>query len=415
MSLGVYESYPYSDTPGTDTPTPEPTDAFAKAPPPPPDVTPTNAAVQGVQNPTVIGEVGSPTNEELLALNPQLGPVTSTQKKTDTTGLDASMAGGDFVSLGDANRYGTLNNKSPAQTAADQRKGGGCSDSWYAQAIQNASRAANVRSKRTTGITNPLCSPGKSEPVSMTEWDGIPRPPRLPFIITTQYRLEKGVPYLPSGSGLTGAERKDSQYIVFLINPHSINITQSIRGSEAKTRVGTVHYMWQDPLKRTFFDEPTFSFTFDSGNLLPWTYLNNPGATPQTNPMRVPPGLTTFYRFLTLLDEIKAMPDGRPNFTYITINTVKFPRMTLAGWFTPEGVSGVTDSADDPNHLTWSANFHCRATYPRLYNSLELMTAFRQATLPVPTVTRGKPGQETDVTIVNALEVARQLGTTRVG
>jgi hypothetical protein len=304
-----------------------------------------------------------------------------------------------------------LADKGKGATAADQRKGGSCSASWYAKAIQQASRAANVTSRPIKGNTNPFCTPGGSEPTSMTDWDGIPRSPRLPFIITTQYRLEKGVPLLPSGSGLAGAERTNSQYIVFLINPHTISITQALRGSEAKTRVGTVQYVWQDPLKRTFFDEPTFSFTFDSGNLLPWTYLNKPGETPQTNPMRVPPGLTTFYRFLTLLDEIKAMPDGRPNFVYITINTVKFPRMTLAGWFTPEGVSGVTDSADDPNHLTWSANFHCRATYPRLYNSMELMNAFRVATLPIPSAGRARPGQETDVAMTNALEAARQLGS----
>lgn len=448
-----YETYPSAD----DLPavTLDPQTGLAKAPPPPPDAAPDKTTAGGLREwgdqPRVVtdanggmtfvdaepiysskvsgyndaGESVPPTGyatDEVAPPKVGASGVTPEQAAPIRSDATTPVADDELVPIeptppGADARYGSLIDKAKTQKTADTRKGKSCDGGWYDTAVKEMQNAAGFTRKSTAKGGNPLCRPGPNsdQRYTMTEWDGIPRPTRVPFIITTQYRLEKGVPLWPRGSGGTNSdEAKQNQFIIFRINPNQLHISQALRGAEAKTRVGTVYYVWQDPLKRSFFDEPTVGITFDSGNLFPWTWLNKlpfGGAIPDTLP--IPPGIETFYRFMSLLNEGKVMPDGRPNFIYITCNTRKFPQLTLAGWFTPEGVSSVTDSADDPHHLTWTANFHCRATYPRLYNSGELLAVFRQMenTLPRPRVLRAPPGQETEPNFANALEAVRQLGT----
>ena len=86
---------------------------------------------------------------------------------------------------------------------------------------------------------------------------------------------------------------------------------------------------------------------FNSGNCAPWTYLiNNP--VPQTSPMRVPPGITTLYRFMALLNENKAMPDGRPA---IPTDTVRLVR-TRAGHRC--SVDGATAALEIAHIIDWA-------------------------------------------------------------
>jgi hypothetical protein len=459
-SSGDYQDYPSAeDLPAV---TLDPATGLAKAPPPPPDraVMEQPGRSQGVQNSDqYIALGGMPLEQQQKVMeswtaeqtqdfnawragraqaeaefNQATSPSYSTDQpppkvaaaetgsRTDLSDLNEAVE--DFVDPADLGlfgpevRYGSLPrqvNKGKVKAAADTRKGKACDGGWYDTAIKSAQNMAGFSKQSTIKGGNPLCRPGGTDTTrySMTEWDGIPREPRVPFIITTQHRLEKGVPLWPRGSGGSNSdEAKQNQFIIFKVNPNQLHITQALRGAEAKTRVGTVYYVWQDPLKRSFFDEPTVGITFNSGNLFPWSWLNAVpfGTALPSLADKVPPGIETFYRFMALLNEGKMMPGGRPNFVYITVNTRKFPQLTLAGWFTPEGVSSVTDSADDPNHLTWTANFHCRATYPRLYNSGELLSVFKSMakTLPLPGVLRKAPGTLEDPH--NALEVARQLG-----
>lgn len=393
----------------------DPKTGLAKAPPPPPDAAPDDTRTGGAQEwggqPRVIEDANG--GMKFVDAEPVYSSKVTAYNDAGESIPPPSYATQEIPPPVVA--PATASDKGAKQTAADARKGKSCDGGWYDTAIKSAQNMAGFSKQSAIKGGNPLCRPGSTDGTrySMTEWDGIPREARLPFIITTQYRLEKGVPLWPRGSGGANSdEAKQNQFIIFRVNPNQLHITQALRGAEAKTRVGTVYYVWQDPLKRTFFDEPTVGITFNSGNLLPWTWLNTvpAGRTPDLTQLPVPPGIETFYRFLALLNEGKAMPDGRPNFIYITINTRKFPQLTLAGWFTPEGVSSVTDSADDPNQLTWTANFHCRATYPRLYNSGELLSVFKAMakTLPLPGVLRKAPGTLEDP--YNALEVARQLG-----
>lgn len=91
----------------------------------------------------------------------------------------------------------------------------------------------------------------------------------------------------------------------------------------------------------------------------------------------VPPGLGNFYEFLSLVDEQKILDGGDINFVYIIYNSRVFPSITLAGLFTPEGVSW-TDSSDDPNQVnSWTANFTVYDSFPKLHD-LNALTRFFQ-------------------------------------
>jgi hypothetical protein len=91
----------------------------------------------------------------------------------------------------------------------------------------------------------------------------------------------------------------------------------------------------------------------------------------------VPPGLDNFYEFLSLVDEQKILDGGDINFVYIVYNSRIFPSITLAGLFTPEGVSW-TDSSDDPNQVnSWTANFTVYDSFPKLHD-LNALTRFFQ-------------------------------------
>lgn len=93
--------------------------------------------------------------------------------------------------------------------------------------------------------------------------------------------------------------------------------------------------------------------------------------------VQVPPGLNNFYEFVQLVDEQKILDNGEVNFVYIIYNSRIFPSITLAGLFTPEGVSW-TDSSDDPNQVnSWTSNFTVYDSFPKL-NDLNALTRFFQ-------------------------------------
>ena len=50
--------------------------------------------------------------------------------------------------------------------------------------------------------------------------------------------------------------------IVWYANPKSVDWTINQRGSEAKTKSGTVLHIWRDRLRRTDFDDPKINITF---------------------------------------------------------------------------------------------------------------------------------------------------------
>lgn len=174
-----------------------------------------------------------------------------------------------------------------------------------------------------------------------------------------------------------GRPRNPFQAIILHINPSEAQFGQGIRGAESKNKSGTVLYTWRDPKRKTFFDEPTVTLTFHTGNMLPFTYMggvSNPSSADWAQ-KPIPRGLANYYRFMEILDDRKILPDGRPNFVYITHSSRLYPKLTLVGFFTPEGVQ-IQETAQEPNQISWSATLNCRFTYPHLSDSRSLIDAY---------------------------------------
>jgi len=173
---------------------------------------------------------------------------------------------------------------------------------------------------------------------------------RAPFLITT----ERDIP--------------NNKYIFLYCNPAEVSFQQGMRGAEQKVRGGAVQHVWFDRNgNKSFFDEPTLGFQFQSGNTIP--VIINEGAA------KAAPGLNNVFDLLDLLDQPRVLDDGRPNYVYIVYTSRNFPSLTLVGFFTPEGFS-FTDSADDPTVLNLSANFLMYDSYPRLSSANVLVQMF---------------------------------------
>ncbi len=197
---------------------------------------------------------------------------------------------------------------------------------------------------------------------------------------------------------------QEQTYLVCRVNPKDVSWKMPQRSAVQKTRVGEIVHVWKDRFRGTFYDEPSITINFQSGNIMPirekplkkaqsqqvGTNIDQFGNeiaifeerksidTSETQP-RVPPGLSNFYQFLSLVDEQKILDDGTINFVYIMYNSRIFPNLTLAGLFTPEGVSW-TDTSQDPNQVdSWSANFTIYDSYPRLHDLETLMSFFQNA------------------------------------
>jgi hypothetical protein len=216
---------------------------------------------------------------------------------------------------------------------------------------------------------------------------------------------------------------EQQRYIIAAVNPQEISWQLPQRAAPQKTRIGEIVHYWRDRFRGTFFDEPQLSITFQSGNIMPmrtkplvesrvinqqvvrvpyfnqatrrgegtsfvegrqvYDFVNeieipkrfpDPSEKPQ-----VPPGLNNFYEFLELIDEQKILDNGDINYTYIIYNSRIFPNMTLAGLFTPAGVSW-TDSSTEPNQLNaWTATFTVYDSFPRLTDKASLVKMFEQA------------------------------------
>lgn len=241
---------------------------------------------------------------------------------------------------------------------------------------------------------------------------------RQPWVLTCQSWINEG------------------RYIIASVNPKEVQWQLPQRSAQQKVRMGEILHIWKDRFRGTFYDEPQLSITFQSGNIMPIRQnplivdgkrrqrkqsvpslvtralqtqgagingpevelrraLNDPAAQQQeievprkvndpdeTEPV-VPEGLDNFYRFLELVDEQKILDEegqeGDVNFVYIIYNSRMFPNLTLAGLFTPAGVSW-TDSSDDPNQInSWTAGFTIYDSYPRLNDYNALVKFFKDA------------------------------------
>lgn len=193
--------------------------------------------------------------------------------------------------------------------------------------------------------------------------------PRVPWIFATFDSI--------TGSG-TG-QTFDKNAIVWYANPKSVDWTISQRGSEAKTKAGSVLHIWRDRLRRTDYDDPKITMTFQTGNIMP---LFDNGVDPQGprgKPLQgrqTPPGLNDFYKFLQLVDASK-IKNGKANMVQILYKSRIFPAMTIVGFFDPQAVVKFSDSSDNPFQVnSWAATFTIYKTVPALNNWSLLAKAF---------------------------------------
>ncbi len=151
-----------------------------------------------------------------------------------------------------------------------------------------------------------------------------------------------------------------SKAIKFRCNPSDISWSMTQRSQEQKTKAGTVLHVWNDHDRKTYFNEPVITLNLQAGNILPVRNIFEP-----SEPV-VPDGLSNFYEFMALVDEVKVLDDGRANLVYIDYNSLIFPKIRLWGFFTPNGIS-FSDKASNPATVnSWTASFTVYRSEPNL-------------------------------------------------
>jgi len=156
----------------------------------------------------------------------------------------------------------------------------------------------------------------------------------------------------------TGAESTPKS-IKFRCNPSDVSWSMPQRSVEQKTKSGTVLHTWNDNDRKTYFDEPTLTFKLQSGNILPTRDILNPRGV-------VPEGLNNFYEFMSLVDEVKVLDDGRANLCYIDYNSLIFPRIRLWGFWQPSGISFSDSATNHAQVNSWTASFTVYKSFPEL-------------------------------------------------
>lgn len=179
-------------------------------------------------------------------------------------------------------------------------------------------------------------------------------------------------------------------YMTWFVNPSECQWKIATRTTIEKISGGIVHHEWPQTgmrganfsFKGSRFDQPTVSFSFQSGIITPGGYNDiQSGSENSTQP---PPGLGNFFDFLYLLDQpdvVAPTPpqtmNGEPNYINIMYMTPIFGRrgIWLQGFFTEDGVSW-TDSAENPNQiLSWGATFlvfNSQPSFSQLLKNFEM-------------------------------------------
>jgi len=182
-----------------------------------------------------------------------------------------------------------------------------------------------------------------------------------------------------------------TSYLQWWVNPSECQWKVTTRTTMEKISGGIVHHEWPQTgmygsnfsLTGSRFDQPTISFTFQSGIITPGGYDDIMSGTedPTTAPA---PGLGNFFDFLELLDRPDMVEDvnsqfyGQPNYVNLIYVTPIFGGrgIWLQGYFTEEGVSW-TDSADNPNQISsWGASlmvFNSQPSISTLRQNFELI------------------------------------------
>lgn len=175
---------------------------------------------------------------------------------------------------------------------------------------------------------------------------------RVPLIMTTEVMAHQG------------------RYLVFWAGPESVQWHFRQRGALQETRGGIIQHYFKDSRRNTYFDEPEVQFTLQSGNIMP-VRMTKSGPS-----VVIPFGLLNLYEFIELLDQKKAIADGRSNYVYILYSSNVFPRIILRGFFTPDGLS-FSESANEGAEVKWTSTFRVVGTYPKFQSAYSLAENWR--------------------------------------
>jgi hypothetical protein len=197
---------------------------------------------------------------------------------------------------------------------------------------------------------------------------------RTPWVITCQAWLEASI----------------SRHIILNVNPGSVTWNMPIRASEQKTKQGAVLHTWRSKERGTYYDDPSVTINFQSGNIMPIRVASDGSVS-------VPQGVKNFFEFLELVDQDRILPDGRANMRYITYSTVLFPNLVLGGFFEPSG-PGWGENAENPYAIdNWTATFKIYTSYPPLRGPA-LIEMYRSAGKPKFEGTQPSPPSKTTPT-----------------
>lgn len=193
-----------------------------------------------------------------------------------------------------------------------------------------------------------------------------------------------GTPMIITTENLAAQDR----YLVFWSGPSNTQWSFPMRAAQQQTRSGTVLHTWRNSSRQTFFDEPTVTFTFQAGNIMPVRVAQGTpaegGSKVISEAISLPPGLLDFYDFFEILNQPKILSDGRPNFVFIAYHSLVYPEIFMRGFFNPEGLQ-FTEDSQNPANLSWSAGFKIRSTEPPFWNSHQLIASWRSAFVAQPT------------------------------
>lgn len=174
---------------------------------------------------------------------------------------------------------------------------------------------------------------------------------------------------LPYGGHFKSSERfgfqitsdlwvKDGLLLQLHAGPSEASWTLPLRASEEEVQSGHARYAQARKARQgdvAYFDTPTISFTFQSGNIIPL-----PQTTVESMKKKTPYGLEDFYFFLQLVNQPPLIPsgpdEGKHNYTWVRYTSLMFPSLLLKGYFAPDGVS-FSDAADSPAGFQWTASF----------------------------------------------------------
>lgn len=180
--------------------------------------------------------------------------------------------------------------------------------------------------------------------------------PFTPMILTTDYQV---------------SEQENGRHLLFWSGPQNTTWSFQQRGTIQQTRTGHIAHYWRDDKRSTFFDDPSVTFTFQTGNIMPIRVDN------KSDTVKVfPPGLLDYYDFFSFLDEPKILSSGRPNFINIVYHSLLYPTILLRGFFEPETPITISEEASRPASVVWQATFRIRSSDPPITDGKKLRDAW---------------------------------------